>query len=583
MKFSELAIYMQRIEETPSRNEMTEILSRLFAEAKPDEVGGICYLLQGRVAPQYEATEFGIAGKMMIRAIAQAYDVDTAKVTDEFKQTGDLGIAAQHILATGHHTKHADKKLDVSHVFERLQILAHTSGVGSQDEKISVVSQLLTSCDPLSVRYLVRIPLDKLRLGFSDMTILDSFSWMLSGSKSHRAELERAYNVRPDIAYIAQAIKKHGISGVSHVHAKVGAPILAALCQRIPTADEMIEKMGEVAVEPKYDGVRVQIHYKKSGSTTHTMEVKAFSRNLENTTAMYPELSGLPAELHADEVILDAEAIGIDPKSGKLASFQETMTRKRKHDIAEMSTRLPLRFFVFDILYKDGTDLLQVPLSERKNILTKTVFPKSLLSISPHIVTSSPQELREYHDAQLEKGLEGVVVKKWDSGYEPGRKNYSWVKFKEEEGKTGKLTDTIDAVIMGYSRGEGKRSGFGIGMFLVGVRSEEGFVTVTKIGTGVTDEMWISLNTSLASIQVKTQPKEYLSVNKLFTPDVWVAPKVVVEIAGDDLTKSSTHGAGIAVRFPRLVRLRTDKSPDQVTTVEELSTMFANQSNLQGR
>lgn len=583
MRFSELAIYMQRIEETPSRNEMTEILSQLFKEAQPDDIGCICYLLQGRVAPQYDDIEFGIADKMMIRAIAQAYDVDPKNVMREFKQTGDLGIAAESLANHELRIMNHGKTPSVSDVFAALYSITTLGGAGSQDGKINTLAAILKSVDPLSVRYLVRIPLDKLRLGFSDMTILDSFSWMLSGDKSHRGELERAYNVRPDIAFIAQAIKKHGISGVSHVHAKVGAPILAALCQRIPTADEMIEKMGEVAVEPKYDGVRVQIHYKKIGSSKHSIEMKAFSRNLENTTAMYPELSLLPTELHADEAILDCEAIGIDPKSGKLASFQETMTRKRKHDIAEMSSRMPLRFFVFDILYKDGRDLLQVPLSERKKILINTIRPKTLLSISPHIVTSDPQKLRDYHDDQLEKGLEGVVVKKWDSGYEPGRKNYAWVKFKEEEGKTGKLTDTIDAVIMGYSRGEGKRSGFGIGMFLVGVRSEEGFVTVTKIGTGVTDDMWKSLNTSLESIQVKTQPKEYLSVNKLFTPDVWVAPKVVVEIAGDDLTKSSTHGAGIAVRFPRLVRLRTDKSPAQVTTVEELSTMFANQSNLQGR
>lgn len=577
MKFSTLAKYMKSIEDTASRTDMTVLLSQVFSEAESDEIESLCYLLQGRVAPQYESIEFGIADKLLIRAIAQAYELDIKIVTRAFKEAGDLGIAAQELVKSRKHTPNFDKEYSVSQVFEILLKLATTSGEGSQDEKILIISELLRALDPLSVRFVVRIPLDKLRLGFSDMTILDAFSWMLTGDKSHRNELERAFNVSPDIGYIAKAIKQHGIGGISRVHARVGAPILAALCQRIPTADEMIEKMGEVAVEPKYDGVRVQIHFKRQGISGKGQEVKAFSRNLENTTLMYPELSEIGEELNASEVILDCEAVGFDRESGQLATFQETMTRKRKHDIEETSKRMPLKFFVFDMLYKDGVDLLSMPLRERKAVLQQTLLPKVLLTQSPYILTSDAQELREYHDLQLDKGLEGVVIKKWDSGYEPGRKNYSWVKFKEEEGKAGKLTDTIDAVIMGYSRGEGKRSGFGIGMFLVGVRTEEGFVTVTKIGTGVTDDMWKSLNNSLESIQVGEMPKEYKLVNKQFIPDVWVAPKVVVEIAGDDLTKSSTHGAGIAVRFPRLVRIRSDKSSEQATTVEELQTMFSGQ------
>ncbi len=579
MKFSELALYMKSIEETASRTDMTVILAQLFSQADAEEIGNLCYLLQGRVAPQYESIEFGIADKLLIRAIAQAYEIDVDEVTRAFKQAGDLGIAAEQLANLESRIKNHEKT--VSDVFTALHAVASLGGSGSQDGKIDMLTDLFKQLDPLSVRYVVRIPLDKLRLGFSDMTILDAFSWMLSADKSHRSELERAFNVRPDIGYIGAAIKQHGIAGISRVHAKVGAPILAALCQRIPTADEMIEKMGEVAVEPKYDGVRVQIHYKKSKDKSQKSKVSAYSRNLENTTAMYPELSDIGEELNASEVILDCEAVGFDRESGQLATFQETMTRKRKHDIEETSKRMPLKFFVFDILYKDGEDLLSTPLRERKAMLQKTLAPKILIAQSPYILTKDAQELREYHDAQLKKGLEGVVIKKWDSGYEPGRKNYSWVKFKEEEGKAGKLTDTIDAVIMGYSRGEGKRSGFGIGMFLVGVRTEEGFVTVTKIGTGVTDEMWKSLNSSLESIQVGDMPKEYKDVNKQFLPDVWVAPKIVVEIAADDLTKSSTHGAGIAVRFPRLVRIRTDKSPEQTTTVEELRTMFSNQRNHQ--
>ena len=566
MLFSELASYFKQLERTASRNAMTEILAGLFKRANQQEIGELCYLLLGRVVPLYEAVEFGVADKFVIRAIALAYQVSEDAVTREFKKFGDLGAAAE--------TLHKGSgNLTVSDVYKKLDALARVGGEGSQEKKISILSELLKNIDATSARYLVRIPLDKLRLGFSDMTILDALSWMESGDKSLRPRLEAAYNVRPDIGYLAMTVKASGVKGLARVRVKIGAPILASLCARLPNADEMIKKMGEVAVEPKYDGVRVQIHFKRG------MFVSSYSRNLENTTAMFPELDEIGSELAADEVILDSEAIGYDKVHDTLISFQETMTRKRKHGIAEASKTMPLKFFVFDILYKNGKELLSLPLNERRKLLETTLKQKENrhLMLSPEIVTSDANDIRRYHDEQLKKGLEGAVVKKLDSVYEPGRTGYHWVKFKEEEGKTGKLTDTIDAVIMGYSRGEGKRSTFGIGMFLVGVRSGYSYVTITKIGTGVSDELWRDFHKKLNSIKVTKQPKEYKDVNKMFTPDVWVAPKIVVEIAGDDLTKSSNHGAGIAVRFPRLVRIRTDKSPRDATTVEEVREMFRNQ------
>ncbi len=581
MTFSDLSHYFGTLEETASRNRMTEILADLFAHSHKDEIGKICYLLQGRVAPLYEAVEFGVADKFIIRAIAQAYGVDKKQVMQVFKKEGDLGKAAQES-----HSRHGNASLTVKEVYERLFDITQAGGVGSQEKKITLLAELLRSVDGLSARYVARIPLNKLRLGFSDMTILDALSWMLTGDKSLRPKLENAYNVRPDIGFIAETVKEHGIKGLSSVKAKVGAPILASLCQRLPNADEMIKKMGKVAVEPKYDGVRVAIHFQERE------KVRTFSRNLENTTAMFPELQTIGKQLHAHEVILDSEAVGMDPKTGKLIPFQETMTRKRKHDIEITRGNVPLKFFVFDILYKDGKDLLSLPLSERRKILETTIKmldsrnqsspdsgnpSKNILVISPQIVTDSADEIRKYHDEQLKKGLEGAVVKKWDSPYEPGRRGYSWVKFKEEEGKTGKLTDTIDAVVMGYYRGEGKRTGFGIGAFLVGVGDGESFVTVTKVGTGVSDELWKELRKRLNDLKVTKQPKEYDKVNKIFIPDVWVVPKLVVEIAGDDLTKSPTHGAGIAVRFPRLVRIRDDKSPNDITTTKEVEQMYTQQ------
>lgn len=566
MTFSCLAKYFQKLESTASRNTMTEILADLFRHAHRREIGQICYLLQGRTVPLYEAIEFGVADKFMIRAITKAYDVSEDTVRKEFKKLGDLGAAAEALHKGG-------GSLSVSDVYKALDTLARVGGEGSQEKKIGLLADLLRGTDAISARYIARIPLDKLRLGFSDMTILDALSWMEAGNKSLRPRLEAAYNVRPDIGYLASTVKSDGIKGLVHVHAKVGAPILASLCARLPNADEMIKKMGEVAVEPKYDGVRVQIHFKRGAF------VSSFSRNLENTSAMFPELNDIGRELAANEVILDSEAVGYDAAHDRPIPFQETVTRKRKHGIIAAAKNMPLRFFVFDILFIDGKELLSLPFFKRRKILEETLRQTKHLMLSPQIVTSNADEIRRYHDEQLKKGLEGAVVKKWDSIYEPGRTGYHWVKFKQEEGKTGKLTDTIDAVIMGYYRGEGKRSSFGIGAFLVGVVRADSIVTVTKIGTGVSDLLWKEIRKRLNDIKVSKQPKEYKEVNKLLIPDVWVAPKIVVELAGDDLTKSPTHGAGIAVRFPRLVRVRDDKSPRQATTVAELATMYKNQGS----
>lgn len=572
MRFSRLSAKLQGLEETASRNAITELLAEIFKEADTDEIGIICYLLQGRVAPLYEAVEFGMADKFIIRAIAKAYDKDQEEVRRVYKKQGDIGATAEE-LHTG-----KTRDLTISEVFEKLKNITESAGQGSQEKKITILSEILAHVSPLSARYIARIPIDRLRLGFSEITMLDALSFVLSGDKSKRGQLEDAYNVRPDIGFIARSVKQSGLEGLTYMRATIGTPVLAQLCQRLPNADDMIKKMGEVAVEPKYDGVRVQIHYKKGKNAD---EIQTFSRNLENTTAMFPELAEAGKFLAADTVILDAEAIGIDPGSGRFLPFQETATRKRKHNIASVRQSVPLRFFVFDVLYCDGKDVLRDPLSKRREML-RSVIKKDgkLFVISPQIITGSSKELRDYHDVQLDKGLEGVVVKKWNSPYEPGRRGYSWVKFKEEEGKTGKLADTIDGVIMGYYLGKGKRTVFGIGALLVGVRRRDGFVTMTKIGTGVSDELWKKLQKKLQKIRVKHKPVQYAEVDKTLVPDVWVTPAVVVEVAGDDLTNSPTHGAQYAIRFPRLVRIRTDKTPQLTTTTNEVKNMYRMQKGV---
>ena len=284
---------------------------------------------------------------------------------------------------------------------------------------------------------------------------------------------------------------------------------------------------------------------------------------------MFPELKNIGDWIKGGDVILDTEAVGVDPKTGKVLPFQMTITRKRKHGIEETSKNVPLKFFVFDILAKDGRGLLERPYSERRKTLDETVGANKVLVVNGFERTSEAKEIERMHEQYLLEGHEGAVIKKWDGTYLPGRQGWNWVKIKEAQGSTGKLSDTFDLVVMGYYLGRGKRAGFGIGAFLVGLVREGRWVSVAKIGTGLSDEDFRELKKKLEKYSVKEMPKNY-EVTGMLVPDIWVSPTVVVEIAADEITKSPAHAGGVALRFPRLVKFRDDKGPDQATTWKEL-------------
>jgi len=341
--------------------------------------------------------------------------------------------------------------LSVLGVYGILEKIAKEEGRGSQDRKVNGLAELIKGLDAKSTKYVARMVAGKLRLGFSDKTLIDALSWMLKQDKSLRDEIEAAYFLKADIGEIAKTIKKNNgaMRELSKIEPELGIPIMPALCQRLKTAQEMIAKMGKVGVEPKYDGVRVQIHLKGKGY------LKTFTRNLDETTHMFPELKKAYKQIRAKSVILDCEGVGLNLKTGKLLSFQETIVRKRKYGVEAISKAVPMRFFVFDVLYKDGKSLINVPLYKRRKLLEEIIKKGKVLEIAAQMVTQEANVLRKYHTLQLKKGLEGVVIKKIDDRYVPGRRGWSWVKFKEEEKSAGGLSDTLDCVVMGYYRGKG--------------------------------------------------------------------------------------------------------------------------------
>src|SRR4030043_945941 len=564
MKFKELSVYLEKLEKTPSRNEMTSILADLFKKSEAREIDKIVYLLLGSLGPKYEGVVFDMADKMILRAIAKANNKDLSLVSSLYKSKGDLGNVAQEL---GKNTK---TNLDVAIVFNRLLKIAQDEGGGSQERKVESMAGVILNLDLFICRFLVRIPVGRLRLGFSDKTILDALSWMVKGDKSVKSFLEKAYQVLPDPGLLDKKVKIEGLEkATKEVKPIVGVPVLPMLAQRLKSPKEMIEKMHTVSVEPKLDGLRLSIHFKKGKN----LLIKAFTRNLNETSWMFPELKTIKDSINASEVILDSEAVGLEEETKQMADFQTTMTRRRKHEIEKALSKIGIKFFIFDILSKNGRNLMDLSYIKRRKIQEETFKESRNFKLVDYKITQNPEEIKSIYKIKVGMGFEGVLIKKTDGPYIPGRTGWRWVKMKQEEKAKGKLADTVDAIVMGYTLGKGKRTQFGLGQFLVGVFGGEKIKTVTKIGTGLTDEQFREMKIRLAELEVREKPTEY-EVHKNYTPDVWIKPSLVVEIAADEISKSPTHSAKYALRFPRLVRFRDDKSPKQATSTLEIKKLF---------
>lgn len=576
MKLKEFSNYLEKLDQTSKRLEMTDILSELISELHKDEIRIGIYLSLGMLKAPFEDLKFNFADKQMIKTLAVFLDMSPEEISSSYAKLGDLGSVIEKYFS-----KKDSKNLSLIECYEKLEEIAKDEGNGSQDRKSKKIINLLSDVDALSAKYIVRIILGNNRLGFTELTVIDGLCKFLNDKKL-KEKIEGAFNRFPDIGYIAEKIKEHGISGVNKIKIKPGVPIQPQRAQRLSSPEEIIEKMGHVWCEYKFDGTRVQLHLDKSKKTKsddlfETKEdylVKTFTRNLEETTHQYPDvIEDAKKQLDVDSVILDGEAIGFNKETNEYLPFQETIQRKRKHNVSEIAKQIPLKYLVFDILYLNGEETLEMPLIERRKLLNKIVKKGGNIEIDAHMETSDPMEVAEFFDEAKRKKLEGIMVKKPDSLYEAGARAFSWIKFKRHE--ADEASDTLDVAVLGYFYGKGVRSEFGIGGFLVGIYDKEtqSFKSISKIGSGLTDEEWVKIKKDCDEISLNEKPKDY-DVSKDMYPDVWVKPKIVVVVRADEVSISPIHTAGIALRFPRLMSFREDKSPTDTTTIEEIKTIY---------
>jgi len=593
MKFHDLAAFFERLDATSKRLEMFEILADLFRRAAPDEIAPIIYMSQGRLLPAFDGLEMGMSDKLLTRALAVAAQRTPEEVLAHFKKSGDLGTTAEALLAD-----RAGEGLEVRKVYDEFLAIARTAGGGSVEKKLSNLADLLSMASSIEAKYIARFVMGRLRLGVGDATVLEALALAKLGGREFKPDLERAYNLCSDLGRVGEAASKGGIEAIAKFAVQVGYPIRMALCERVAEPEQVLEKMAEsmkdetqgikpkkgtnkkrekrirpCAVEPKLDGIRCQIH--KDGE-----RVDIFSRNLERTTAMFPDIvEAVKRQVHARDIIFEGEALAFDEGTGELLPFQTTIQRKRKYDVADYAKEFPLKLYVFDLLYVDGEDYTPKTYSERRAELLRRITPGNIVEPAESEETQDPVRVRQIFEAAIARGLEGVVAKRLDSKYEAGARTSDWIKLKRNY--KGELSDSVDLCLVGYFRGGGKRARFGIGTVLAAVFDPETdtFKTVSKVGTGFSDEEWVALRERLDRVAVSHKPAR---VDSKMEPDVWVQPTFVITVMADEITRSPMHtcgadeqGIGYALRFPRVQGfLREDKRPEDANTVSDIIELY---------
>ncbi len=580
MRYIDLVHFYEKIEATSKRLEMTSYLVDLFKNTPSDIIDKVIYLTEGRLYPDFVGIEFGMAEKMAYKALAMATGVPISKIEQEAKKRGDIGIITVNLLSNKTQTTLFSRELLVQDVYNSLDKIAKSSGYGSSDTKMRILSGLLSDASPTEAKYIMRTITGKMRLGIADMTILDALSQAFG--EYRKDEIERIYNYSPDLGDIAKVLSISGINGLRDYHARVGMPIKMMLAQRMGSAEEIIEKMkeegiGKAICEYKYDGERVQIHKNKN-------KVLLFSRNLENITDQYPDIVNFAIHnLKSEESIVEGECVAVDPDTGDLLAFQELMHRRRKYQIEEKIKEFPANIYLFDALLINGKDMMQLPLEKRREILKESIIEGNGFKMSQAIISEDIKEIENLFERAIQDGCEGLVLKGQKSNYQAGARGWLWIKLKRSY--QSKMLEPIEVVVIGAFMGRGRRSG-NYGALLVAVYDSERdmFPTISKLGSGFTDVELGDLPKILSSFKLE---RRHPRVESGMSADVWFEPKVVVEVIGDELTLSPIHpcgynkireNAGIAIRFPRFThKFRFDKNPEDATTVREVIDMYKSQ------
>ena len=568
------------MEKTSSRLLLTQELVCLLRKTPSSIIDKVVYLIQGKIYPDYEGVELGLAEKTALRAIAFSTGLNISLVEANYRTTGDLGDTARELMDSKSQTSLFAEPITVELVFSTLEKIANTIGPGSQELKLRLVGSLMNNATLGECRYIIKLLMGTLRLGIADYTVLDSLAIAFTGEKSQRQALESAYNVSSDLGTVAKLLASQGIERVKRLKTTLFKPVRPMLAERARNASDALSRFigGEAAAEYKLDGERVQIHKGRK-------RIELFSRRLEKVTRYYPDVAELLKTIPVDEIILEAEVVAVNSVTEELLPFQQLMHRRRKHGLQQAINEYPVVVNIFDVLYIDGSDKTSLDYLKRRKFLEDICrkMPRDKIRLVPQIIVSDTDKIENFMASAIQDGCEGLMLKQLTSKYRAGAREFAWMKLKREY--KAEITDSLDLVVVGALFGRGRRVGKYGALLLAAYNPDADiFESVCKVGAGFTD---LHLEQFYSNLEKHLIPHRHARVNTRMKMDVWFEPKILIEVIASEITLSPSHtaaldsvkmGFGLGLRFPKFTgKIREDKAPEDATTVSELISIYGQQ------
>ncbi len=547
MRYIKICRLYDSLESTTKRLKKIELLSDFFSKTPASLLKSSALLAQGRVFPSWSEREIGVASKLMLKAIYKSTGMQEKEIAEKVKSTGDYGLSAEYCVQRKRQQTLASRQpLELKEVHEKLERLADIRGKGSVELKLAGISELMGRAQPLEARYLVRTILEEMRIGVASGTIRNAIA---SAFDIPVSSVEHAHELLNDWGEIALIAKQQGEKGLLKLKLEPGRPIKVMLAQKAASVPDAIDSLGKCAFEYKYDGMRMQIHKNKG--------IQVFTRRLDELTNQFPDIvRSISSQVKGDSFIIEGEAVAVDPKTGALLPFQALSRRiKRKYDVEKIGKEIPCVLYLFDLLFLNGKSYLKEPFEKRRKTLTSIVTESNQLMLANQLVTRGVNKAEAFFEEALKKGQEGLMAKNLSSPYKPGSRMGHMLKIKT-------TMENLDLVIVGAEWGEGRRTKW-LASLLLACKDEEGYLSIGKLGTGLTDEQFKEMTKALEPLILAEKGKQ-----------VKIKPKIVIEVAYEEIQKSPTYSSGYALRFPRLVQVREDKGPEDASDIDFITKLY---------
>ncbi|MFB0503409.1 MAG: ATP-dependent DNA ligase [Candidatus Bathyarchaeia archaeon] len=551
MEFRALAELCERLEATTKRNLMIAMAADFLRQLNQDEVEPAISMILGRSFPKWDQRNLDVSWSTLVTVIRRLTGVDWKSFSSILKDQGDIGSTVEIVFQTNRIRKQTtllDKPLTILEVRRMLEAMAETSGQGSRERKERLIEALIGKANALEAKYIVKVIIGEMRIGFQEglmeAAVSKAFNILLR-------IIQSASLLTGDIGQVAQICKTEGRQGILRIGFTIFKPVKPMLAQMAQHPKEALkEHGGRTAFEYKLDGARIQIHKLKE-------EIRIFSRRLTDTTVSFPDvIQKIQENVETDECILEGEVIAVGVDSHPLP-FQHLMRRfRRVHEIDRMIERIPVKLYLFDMLYVDGESLIDQPYIKRRERLREIAGGIPLTS---QIVTDDQEQANKFLRRATDEGHEGLVAKRIDSPYTPGVRGKHWFKIKE-------TLEPLDLVIVAAEYGYGRRHGWLSDYYLGARGGRQGFAIVGKTFKGLTDEEIVEMTRRLKEIAIEEEGHK-----------VTVLPKIVVEVAYNEIQKSPRYKSGMALRFARITRIRDDKTPDEADTIEKARRIYERQ------